>query len=182
MFRFYLVLLFISATFLSFPKIDAMMICIKQIEPFSFSKLMFGGGEECYGMFPWMEPEQQIHSSSGPLWLLIHLIISYIHLVSIIFTFFYREYYQGQYYDQFIYTDPSFISFTHHLFILVLLPNINHFSQLGMGSALLVNGIPLYLLYFTFRPRSSTKFLDFIYVTILSSPIILETILYLSSF
>ena len=118
-----------------------------------------------------------IKSSSYPEWLALHLILASYHVYITGFEFLYREYNVENADNKNDQLDSNVFTMSHNTFCFLTLINIHNFGDSPVYISIIANGLPLFLMYLTFGKNKKWK--DVIYFCSLTSPIILEFILYI---
>jgi len=121
--------------------------------------LYYSGG--AYPVFPWSSLPQL--SRSSPAWLHLHLSIALLHLTLVVLR---------------LIVDHQLLQvlfvFTHFIFVVMVIYNINHFGSFSAWVAVILNGIPLLGMLSCYRYGPITFPEYWFYLLYLSSPILLE--------
>ena len=123
-----------------------------------------------YKIFPWSEPSQQQMSKSNPLWLLIHILDAYLHVVLTGLVYFTRRTSNNQ----------TLFKISHYVFIGIIAINLQHAGNQPILKAILFNGIPWLTAILTFDPTNRVWWKSLIYFIAVSSAILFETGMYLT--
>nr|QBK90258.1 MAG: hypothetical protein LCPAC102_01710 [Pithovirus LCPAC102] len=143
----------------------------------------------CYKFFPWME--DKITSRSSPFWLMCHTFIALLHIGITVSHFFVRKYNINEHgiytytidkqMKLFTFEDPKPFIISHFMFVFLIVINITNFGDTTILTSILINGIPLSIIHYLFNPSVSTKLKDFLYITVMVSPVFLEVGLFIKS-
>jgi len=118
-----------------------------------------------YWIFPWNNDQK---SSSTPLWLIVHLASALTHLL---LTAYMTLRYKRQL--------ATLWSYSHTVFCILIMLNLEHFGQTPLFTAMAINGIPLMISILTFDKDNESWWKSYVYFFTISSPVILETIMYI---
>lgn len=118
-----------------------------------------------YKIFPWQEVGQK--SSSSLIWLIFHVVTAVLHVV-LSFLRFYPDY---------ITNIKKYHMYSHVLFVLLIITNIEHFGEFDLKGALMFNGVPLLIAVVSFSMNDNVTIWDTIYFLAVTSPILFEFVL-----
>jgi len=123
-----------------------------------------------YKIFPWSEPSQQQMSKSNPLWLLIHILDAYFHVILTGLVYFTRRSGNNQ----------TLFKISHYVFIGIIAINLQHAGNQSLFKAIVFNGIPWLTAILTFDQNNKVWWKSLIYFVAVSSAIMFETGMYLT--
>jgi hypothetical protein len=125
-----------------------------------------------YKIFPYSKPKDQQTSKSHPLWLFVHVLDAYFHVVLTGLVYFFDR--RGEY--------TNWFRFSHYLFISLIAVNLQHAGDFPSWDwhALAFNGAPWLLSIMTFDPNNKIWWKSLLYLIATSSAILFETGMYLT--
>lgn len=119
-----------------------------------------------YIIFPWSQTGQK--SGSTPLWLMIHLASALSHLLL-----------SGYMFLNYNKNLATVWDWSNTFFAAMIIMNLNHFGEASLPVAMAANGIPLLIALLTFDKEQTVWWKGLVYFLAISSPVVLETVLYL---
>lgn len=122
-----------------------------------------------YKIFPWSGPAQQQTSKSNPLWLLVHILDAYFHVILTGLVYFTQRSENNQ----------TLFVISHFVFVGIIAMNLRHAGNQSEFNAIVFNGLPLLTAMLTFDPNNKVWWKSLIYFVAVSSAIMFETGMYL---
>ena len=154
-------------TFVTFVFVIGVLGAALYLEPYKFG-IMYERSIDhlSYVIFPWSQSGQK--SASTPLWLMVHLASALSHLL--------LSGYMLLRYNKKL---ATVWDFSHTVFSVMIAMNINHFGEAPLVKAMVINGIPLLIAMVTFDKYNESWWKSCVYFLVISSPVVLETGMYL---